>query len=99
MTTVAVIVSTYNAHEYLAKVLDGYLAQTRPPDELVIGDDGSDHRTAEVVSAFASKAKFPVRHIWHEDLGFRAGKIRNEAVKASSAKYFIFTDGILKHRL
>jgi len=93
MTTVAVIVSTYNAHEYLAKVLDGYLAQTRPPDELVIGDDGSDHCTAEVVSAFASKAKFPVRHIWHEDLGFRAGKIRNEAVKASSAEYLIFTDG------
>ncbi len=31
--TVAVIVSTYNAHEYLAKVLDGYLPQSRPADE------------------------------------------------------------------
>jgi len=91
--TIAVIVSTYNAYGYLAKVLDGYLAQTRPPDELVVGDDGSDCSTAEVVSAFASKAKFSVRHIWHEDLGFRAGKIRNEAVKASSAEYLIFTDG------
>jgi glycosyltransferase involved in cell wall biosynthesis len=93
MTTVAVIVSTYNAHEYLAKVLDGYLAQTRAPDELVIGDDGSDHCTAEVVSAFASKAESPVRHIRHEDLGFRLAKIRNEAVKVSSAEYLIFTDG------
>ena len=92
-TTVAVIVSTYNAHEYLAKVLDGYLAQSRPADELIVADDGSDCRTAEVVSAFASKTKFTIRHIWHESLGFRAAKIRNEAVKASSAEYLIFTDG------
>lgn len=92
-TTVAVIVSTYNAYEYLAKVLDGYLAQSRPADELIIADDGSDHRTAEVASAFASKAKFPIRHIRHEDLGFRLAKIRNEAVKASYAEYLIFTDG------
>jgi glycosyltransferase involved in cell wall biosynthesis len=99
MTTVAVIVSTYNAHEYLAKVLDGYLAQTRAPDELVIGDDGSDHCTAEVVSAFASKAESPVRHIRHEDRGFQAGKIRNKAVKACSAEYLIFTDGdCIPHR-
>lgn len=91
--TVAVIVSTYNAHEYLAKVLDGYLAQTRPPDELVVGDDGSDDCTAEVVSTYASKAEFPIRYVWHEDLGFRLAKIRNEAVKASSAEYLIFIDG------
>lgn len=99
MTTVAVIVSTYNAHEYLAKVLDGYLAQTRPPDELIVADDGSDSRSGEVVTKFAPKTKFPVRHIWHEDLGFRAGKIRNEAVKACSAEYLIFTDGdCIPHR-
>jgi len=91
--TVAVIVSTYNAHEYLAKVLDGYLAQTRPPDELVVGDDGSDDQTAEVVSSYASKAEFPIRYVWQENLGFRAAKIRNKAVQASSAEYLIFTDG------
>ena len=91
--TVAVIVSTYNAHEYLAKVLDGYLAQTRPPDELIVADDGSDDRTAEVVSVYASKAEFPISYVWQKDLGFRAAKIRNKAVKASSAEYLIFTDG------
>lgn len=91
--TIAVVVSTYNAHEYLAKVLDGYLDQTRPPDELVVGDDGSDHRTAEVVSAFASKAKFPIRHVWQEDRGMRVAKLRNKAVKTSLAEYLIITDG------
>ncbi len=92
-TTVAVIVSTYNAHEYLAKVLDGYLAQSRPPDELIVADDGSERRTAEVVSAFASKANFPIRHVWQEDRGMRVAKIRNEGFMASSAEYLIITDG------
>ena len=91
--TIAVIVSTYNAHEYLAKVLDGYLGQTRPPDELLVADDGSDSRTAETVSAFASRARFPIRHVWQEDRGYRPARIRNEAVKATSAEYIIFTDG------
>jgi glycosyltransferase involved in cell wall biosynthesis len=91
--TVAVIISTYNAPEYLAKVLDGYLGQSRLPDELIVGDDGSDSCTAEVVSAFASKAKFPIRYVWQEDCGFRVAKIRNKAVKTSSAEYLIITDG------
>jgi len=90
---IAVIVSTYNAPEYLAKVLDGYIAQTRVPDELVVADDGSDQRTAETVSAFASKAKFLIWHVRHEDRGFRVARIRNEAFKATSAEYLIITDG------
>lgn len=91
--TIAVMVSTYNAPEYLAKVLEGYLVQTRPPDELIVADDGSDQHTAETVSAFASKAKFPIRHVWQEDRGFRVAKVRNEGFKASSADYIIITDG------
>lgn len=89
----AVIVTTYNAPLYLAKVLDGYITQTRIPDELIVADDGSTAETAEVVAAFAAKANFTVRHVWQEDQGFRAAKIRNEAVKASSADYLLFTDG------
>ncbi|MHC4394552.1 MAG: glycosyltransferase family 2 protein [Planctomycetota bacterium] len=90
---VAVMVSTYNASEYLAKVLDGYLAQTRPPDELIVGDDGSDDRTAKTVSEFASKAGFPIRHVWQEDRGMRLAKLRNKALRNCSAEYIIITDG------
>lgn len=91
--TVAAIVTTYNAPDYLARVLDGYLTQVRFPDELIVADDGSDARTADLVARFAGRAPFPVRHVWHEDQGFRAAKIRNEAVKASTAGYLVFTDG------
>ncbi len=39
--TVAVIVSTYNGHEHLAIVLEGYLIQSRPADELICSLDFS----------------------------------------------------------
>ncbi|QVW34107.1 glycosyltransferase family 2 protein [Geobacter sulfurreducens] len=93
MSRTALIVTTYNAPDYLSRVLDGYLFQERFPDELIVADDGSGAETTEVVERFALRSPFPVRHVWHEDRGFRAAAIRNEAVKATTADYLIFTDG------
>jgi glycosyltransferase involved in cell wall biosynthesis len=91
--TVSVILSTYNRPDFLVKVLDGYLIQTVKPDEIIIGDDGSDDKTAEVISEYKEKADFPIHHIWQEHKGFRLAKIRNKAVRASSSMYLIFSDG------
>ena len=91
--SVAVIVSTYNSPAYLLQVLRGYLVQNRLPDELIVADDGSTGETADLVRSFATDAPFPVRHVWQEDLGFRAAKIRNEAAKVATADYLVFTDG------
>lgn len=90
---ISVIVTTYNAPHYLERVLAGYLRQSRAPDELLVADDGSTAETADVVERFRATAPFPVLHVWHEDRGFRAAKIRNEAIKASRGEYLIFTDG------
>lgn len=98
-TSVSVIITTYNAPGYLRRVLDAYLCQTRLPDEVVVADDGSTTETADVVEQFRKVAPFGVRHVWHEDQGFRAAKIRNEAIKASRMKYLVFTDGdCIPHR-
>jgi len=91
--SIAVVITTYNSPEYLRRVLEGYRRQTRYPDELIVADDGSTDETNHLVKAFAACAPFKVRHVWHEDRGFRAAKIRNEAVKASSSGYLVFTDG------
>lgn len=88
-----IIISTYNAPEYLRRVLQGYADQRSLPDELLVADDGSTSATADVVRSFAEKVTFPVRHIWHEDDGFRLAKIRNEAIKGASADYLVFSDG------
>ena len=88
-----VIVSTYNQPLWLAKVLHGYLHQTFRDFELLIADDGSDQRTKEVIEAFRRVADFPVRHVWHEDRGFRKCTILNVATVQAAADYLVFTDG------
>lgn len=89
----AVIVTTYNRPDALAVVLDAYCGQSDRDFELVVADDGSEEKTAEVVRRFARRAPFLLTHVWHEDRGFRAAAIRNRAVASTSADYVIFTDG------
>ncbi|MDD2501566.1 MAG: glycosyltransferase family 2 protein [Geobacter sp.] len=91
--SIAAIISTYNSPEYLRRVLEGYRAQSRHPDELIVADDGSKSDTARVVATFANDAPFIVRHVWHEDEGFRLAEIRNRAISAATADYLLFTDG------
>jgi glycosyltransferase involved in cell wall biosynthesis len=91
--TAAVIVTTYNRHDALAAVLEGYLKQVGANFELVIADDGSTEETRAVVTDYAARASFPVKHVWQEDRGFRAAAARNRALAATRADYIIFTDG------
>ncbi len=64
--------------------------QSRQADEIIIADDGSTKETADLLSTFTA---LPLKHIWHEDKGFRKTLILNKAIMASSADYLIFTDG------
>lgn len=90
---IVVVVTTYNRPDALALVLEGFYAQIDQNFELIVADDGSSAHTASVVEEFRRRDRFPVRHVWQEDLGFRAAAIRNRAVAASSADYVVFTDG------
>ena len=89
----AVIVTTYNRPDALAAVLDGYQAQSTQSFELLVADDGSTETTRVVVENFRKRAAFPLKHVWHEDRGFRAAAIRNRAIAATNADYIIFSDG------
>ncbi len=89
----AVIVTTYNRPDALALALDGYLAQRDRDFELVIADDGSTKETTEIINYYKKKRVINIIHIWQEDKGFRAAKIRNKAIAHTSADYIIFSDG------
>ncbi len=45
---VAVIIPAYNAESFLDETLESVRAQTAPPSEIIVVDDGSTDRTAEV---------------------------------------------------
>ncbi|MCK0199837.1 glycosyltransferase family 2 protein [Ornithobacterium rhinotracheale] len=90
---ISVITSTYNAKEWLQKVLWGYNQQTFQDFELVIADDGSREDTREMIEDFKKIAKFPITHVWHEDRGFQKSEILNKAVVQCKAPYIIMSDG------
>ena len=90
---ISVIVSTYNAEEWLEKVLIGYSNQTYNDFELIVADDGSRPSTKNLIDSFIADYPVPLRHIWHEDLGYRRQEILNVAIVEAANGYIIMTDG------
>lgn len=89
----SLIISTYNWPEALELCLKSILNQKIKPSEVIIADDGSDKRTAELIHKFAASASFPIYHVWHEDKGFRKTIILNKAILKASFPYIIQIDG------
>lgn len=52
----SVVLCTYNGAAYLQQQLDSLLWQSRRPDEIVVGDDGSSDGTWAMLEAFSAKA-------------------------------------------
>lgn len=90
---ISIIISTYNNPEWLEKVLCGFSCQEYDEFEILIADDGSSEETKNIINKCRIGYSLDIKHIWHEDIGFRKTAILNKAVKASIGDYIIFTDG------
>ena len=90
---ISIIISTYNAEEWLEKVLWGFNCQTFKNFEVVIADDGSGPKTKALLEDLGEKVSYEIVHVWQEDDGFQKSRILNKAVNACSADYIIMTDG------
>ena len=51
--TVSVIIPTFNRADLLRETVQAVLDQTRPPDEILIIDDGSEDHTQKTIASFA----------------------------------------------
>lgn len=91
--SITVIISTYNAEEWLEKVLIGYSHQTYKNFDIIIADDGSRTSTKELIDRFSKDFPVKITHLWHEDLGYRRQEILNIAIVAAKNEYIIMTDG------
>ena len=90
---ISVVISTYNAEEWLEKVLWGYSVQTYKNFEVIIADDGSRASTKELIDQFKINYPVPITHLWHEDKGYRRQEILNIAIVKCKGEYVIMTDG------
>ena len=90
---ISVILATYNWPEALSLCLHSLNAQTDLNFEVVIADDGSKPETTTLINDFKSIVKFPLGHVWQEDIGFRKALILNQAIAEAKGEYLVFLDG------
>ncbi len=88
-----VIFTTYNAPAWLEKTLWGFHFQRHRDFEIIIADDGSTQETADTIQRMREATGMTIRHVWHEDNGFRKCEILNKAILHARYDYLVFTDG------
>lgn len=80
MREVSIYVPAYNCAEYLPRCLEGILAQTHKPDEILVIDDGSRDSTPEIAHSYEG-----IKVISHgENRGL--GAARNSAFEAARSE-------------
>jgi glycosyltransferase involved in cell wall biosynthesis len=91
MKSVSIAMATYNGGRFVSQQLDSLLAQSYPPTELVVTDDGSTDGTLGIVEEFAERAPFPVRIFKNERrLGYKKNFM--EAVSRCVGDIIAFCD-------
>ena len=93
MIKTSIIISFYKRTDYLALLFAGLEKQSFKHFEVIIADDGSSYDKVNELEYLCNKSDLDVKHIWHEDIGFRKNKILNEAIKLSESDYLVFIDG------
>ncbi|HEU4507566.1 MAG TPA: glycosyltransferase family 2 protein [Pyrinomonadaceae bacterium] len=67
---ISIAMCTYNGAEFLPAQLQSILGQSRPPDEIVICDDGSTDQTTTLLEKYASASSVPIKiHVNQKNLG------------------------------
>jgi glycosyltransferase involved in cell wall biosynthesis len=61
--SISVAMCTFNGERFLSAQLESIAAQVRPPEELVVCDDGSSDGCGEIVREFARSVSFPTRFV------------------------------------
>jgi glycosyltransferase involved in cell wall biosynthesis len=92
---VSVIIPAYNAEKYIAATLHSCLAQSLSDIEIIVVDDGSSDRTAQIVEGFDDSRLCLLRK---ENGGVSSA--RNHALRFASGRYvqFLDADDILDSR-
>lgn len=83
---VSVVIPVHNCQDYIAEAIRSVLAQTYSHSEILIVDDGSTDRSAEIIKSFASD----VQYIYQEQSG--AATARNHGVDSAKGEWIAFLD-------
>jgi len=88
---ISVAICIYNGEKFLKDQLDSILRQQRLPDELIICDDLSRDRSAELVEQFAARSSVPVR-FFRNDVNLRVTKNFEKAISLCDGDLIVTAD-------
>lgn len=83
---VSVVIPSYNSATVLPDAIDSVLNQTRPADEIIVVDDGSQDETEKVCRNYGHR----VRYLRQENQG--ASTARNSGIEAAEGRWLAFLD-------
>ncbi len=90
---ISIVITTYNRSDALGCVLAALNQQSDRDFEVIVADDGSNQHHLSDALALERMVSFPVKHVWHPDVGFTASKVRNLGVAQAAGGYLILLDG------
>ncbi len=83
---ISAVIPAYNSEKTIARAIDSVLKQTRSADEIIVIDDGSKDKTAEIVGSYGDKVVL----IRQENAGVSVA--RNAGIDAASSDWIAFLD-------
>ena len=91
--SVSVVIPLFNKEAAVERTIRSVLGQSRQPDELIVIDDGSSDRSAEIAHDILSSAgvKFDWRLISQDNAGVSVA--RNRGADESRSRFIAFLDG------
>lgn len=84
--TISVVIPCFNAERWVGEAIESCLAQTRPPDEIIVVDDGSTDGSAEAITRFGDR----VRYVHQANAG--GCRARNVGFALSTGAFIQFLD-------
>jgi len=83
---ISAVIPVFNRQRTIGRAIESVLAQSRPPAEILVVDDGSTDGTAEATTAY----KDQVRYVFQPNAG--ASAARNRGVARAVARWVAFLD-------
>ncbi len=78
MSSTSVVIASWNTRELLRECLQSLLASSPPPDEIVVVDNASSDRSAELV-----RNEFPSVHLIHNEKNLGYTRACNQGIQSS----------------
>lgn len=97
---IAVVIPVFDAGALIGEALNSVASQIRPPDQVIVVDDGSTDDTASRVKEWKETASVPMRLLSQPNAGPSAA--RNRGVLAAECEYIALLDAddlLLPHHL